>query len=211
LRRRRFFHTHSRVHCLAGSDSIIEVVVGTEATSWHLHKALLINRSPFFKLALDGHFKGSSENKVILAEDESTIFALFVQWLYTSTFNALSSYDLIHAYILGDRLGTTDFKNKAIDQLHAANLWKCTFTPSEANTIFAFTTAGCGLRRLAVDSIALAFLTQVLDVQAEDWKSSFTFVEEMTEVMAAMARQVRGIWKDKPQTEYHDVEQRQAH
>jgi len=33
----------------------------------------------------------------------------------------------------------------------------------------------------------------------------------MTEVMAAMARQVRGIWKDKPQTEYHDVEQRQAH
>ena len=188
---------------LAGPDSTVEVIV--DSTSWHLHRAPLISHSSMFKSALSEHL----QRKIILADHgitpSTTIFTMFVQWLCTSAFNALYTTDLLRAYMLGSGLCANGFVNKIIDKFYAMNLAMCTFTPPDAVTILLVTKAGSGLRRLAVDSIALGFLTQELDVQADDWKVVLNGYEATGETMASMAQQHLRTWKSKRQVEYHDV------
>lgn len=134
-----------------------------------------------------------------------TSFILFVQYIYTNTFDAPTPSDSVHAHILGAKLGADAFMKKSIDKLYALNKWKCTFTCSDVHAIFANTAIGCGLRRLAADLIAQEFLTQDLDVKADGWKEALSQNSGWSEVMTSMARQHLQTWKSKTQDEYYDV------
>lgn len=187
---------------LAGSDSTVEVIV--DSTSWHLHRALLISHSSLFKSALSEDSKGGMYLSDYVFLPNATAFTLFVQWLYTSTFNALGAIDALRAYILGSQLGAVGFQNQAIHKLHDMNLLFCTITAGVARIIFELD-VGSGLRRLAVDSIALGFLTKELDVKAEEWKEVLSLKNGWPEVMSSMALQYTKTWKSKNPEEYYEV------
>lgn len=134
----------------------------------------------------------------------ATAFTLFVQWLYTSTFNALSAIDPLRAYILGSQLGAVGFQNQAIHKVHDMNRLIYTITAGVARIIFELD-VGSGLRRLAVDSIALGFLTKELDVKAEEWKEVLGLKNGWPEVMSLMALQYTKTWKSEKPEEYYEV------
>ncbi len=131
-------------------------------------------------------------------------FTMFVQWLYTSTFNIIQPLDSLQCYLIGSQLGAVGFKNQAIHKLHDMNLLFCTITSGLAGLMLQLR-VGSGLRRLAVDSIALGFLTQELDIKAEEWKETLSSRNVWSDVMTSMARQYTQTWKSKTPEMYYEV------
>lgn len=107
---------------------VVEVVVGEDAVVWYLHETLLIASSEFFKAAIKHSFKEGTERRIVLAEDGNAAFQLFVQYLYTQAFQSSSLQPLIEAYVLGDKLGASEFRRQALDKVYALNLHQCRFT-----------------------------------------------------------------------------------
>jgi len=157
-----------------------------------------------FRLALSEHPKGviSLQNYVSLFYSGSG-FTMWVQWLYTSIFNAIGPWECILSYRLGSQLGAVGFKNQAIHKLYDMNLLFCTIEAILARSIFDMD-VGSGLRRLAVDSIALGFLTHELDINAEEWKMALKLKNVWSEVMSSMARQYTQTWKSNAPEKYYE-------
>lgn len=108
------------------------IVVGAERKPFIVHELIICASSPFFKNAMSGPWKESSEHTVDLPEDEPKVFALYCHWLYYATIpvriedptkgrpgqRANKEYrELIGAYVLGDKLLDTKFQNSVIDAL----------------------------------------------------------------------------------------------
>lgn len=130
---------------------------------------------------------------------------MFVQWLYTSTFNALGPMDSLSAYLFGFQLGAVGFRNQAIHRLYDTNLLFCTI-PADIAGVMLQLDIKSGLRRLVVDAIALGFLTQELDVKAEEWKEALSQRDVWSDVMSSMARQYTQTWKcNTPEQYYEDL------
>ncbi|KAF2102669.1 hypothetical protein NA57DRAFT_71657 [Rhizodiscina lignyota] len=84
---------------------LVTVKVGKDATPCVLHKALLCAASKFFENAFNGNFKEAHEREVKLEEVDFKTFAMFMNWLYYSTFS------------FGDECFPKDVKNKAASTL----------------------------------------------------------------------------------------------
>jgi hypothetical protein len=112
----------------------IEIFVGpTDASlgpskSWSVPKALLSYFSPFLRAACERDFKEKEEHKIHLPEDEPAIFSLFVEWIYYNNYSLnpelvasnINSANLdAKAWVLGDKLLCTSFKNYAMTRLVA--------------------------------------------------------------------------------------------
>lgn len=112
----------------------MKVVVGTgdETKSWTLPVALLTYHSEYLRVTLCDNIKRETQttNKLTLAERPASIFAIFVQWLYTdtipkrfdlsrlSTGNAVSnSFQL---WTLSDYLQAEEFKTRIMSELYAS-------------------------------------------------------------------------------------------
>jgi hypothetical protein len=117
-------------HRLTGAG--IEIFVGpTDASlgpskSWSVPKALLPYFSPFLRAACERDFKERQENKIYLPKDEPAIFSLFVEWMYYNNYslnpelvasNINSANFDAKAWVLGDKLLCTSFKNYAMTRL----------------------------------------------------------------------------------------------
>jgi hypothetical protein len=118
----------------------IEIHVGTTITMedppnndthnvWSLPKALISHYSPFLEAACSRDFKERRENRIELPDDDATVFALFVEWIYygqyaiappfASSVNITSTSIDAQCWILGDKLLCTGFKNYAMGRLYA--------------------------------------------------------------------------------------------
>ena len=60
----------------------VTIFVGKDKRPFHVHRSLLRETSSFFKAALEGDFRESSEQKMDLPEEDEGSFDVFVQWLY---------------------------------------------------------------------------------------------------------------------------------
>ncbi len=92
-------------------------------TTWCLPKQLISHHSPFLKAACERNFKERRENRITLPDDEVTVFALFVEWIYYGSYNApsttLQTADInAKCWVFGDKLLCTDFKNYAMKCLY---------------------------------------------------------------------------------------------
>lgn len=58
----------------------VTVLVGVKEKQFTIPKALLTQRSTFFKAALEGGFKEAIEQQVKLPEADEEIFEIYVQW-----------------------------------------------------------------------------------------------------------------------------------
>ncbi|KAH7084946.1 hypothetical protein BKA63DRAFT_6393 [Paraphoma chrysanthemicola] len=156
------------------SEGIVIVAVGKEGTPYHVHKALLIHHSDYFRKALSGPWKEAREGLVTLEDVEPSTFTIFCHWLYTQKFpenesewEALLSFDerldwrdeglqaCAAGYALGDRLMAQSFRRATIET--AVTQFDGTYfadSGGRAVTSFAFATlpASCGLLQFLGDS-----------------------------------------------------------
>lgn len=148
---------------------MFEVEVGDESAVWSLHESILVASSSFFKAVIHSPFKEGNERKIWLADDDHLVFQLFVQYLYSRTFQTSSMTLLLKAYVLGDKLGAPAFRAHALDQIFGLSSESCRFTAEQVLWIFRNTLPGCGLRRLAADTAAHSTLRHILKYGNDDW------------------------------------------
>lgn len=174
-------------------------------TEWHLHRRLLATRSNFY---VDGSYNGNGDAnyEYQLPEPFTKVMPLFVQWLYTSTFTALSPQDLFCAYFVGAEFKAPTFQNKVLEKLFLLNRWKCTFILEEAQAVVHPTNRDCPLRRFLVDAIALAYLRGELNISADDWIVRLDSPYAWSEIMAAIPQQYASPWKEKDISGYLEDE-----
>ena len=131
------------------------------ATTWHLPKALLTHKSPFFAAALNGSFAEAKMNSVTMPDDDPNIFRLWVQWLFVGNITCqISGIEdinnvLVKAWILGNKLGCHNFQNEAMIGLllsQSPKLKDHVIEPSTLRAAYEGSAPGSVLRRWAIDS-----------------------------------------------------------
>lgn len=151
-------------------------------------------------------FREAQERKVTLKEDDSLIFGLFVQWLYTGTFACNSLDTLIHAYILGDKLRVRDFGQSAFIKIHALNSQECQFTPKQAALMSEKLRPSSALRMFTMDMIAFALLKGTLKPTEDDWILLVPVsVEILCSVQGIVQLQEECTWKNMHEQDYYLV------
>lgn len=150
----------------------IEVIVGPAdacygpSKTWSLPQALISYFSPFLKAACVRDFKEREANRIRLPEDEPEVFSLFVEWMYydrysldpllvaSETFSANAD---TKAWVLGDKLLNSKFKNYSMTRLVSQHTQGPTFQPVrtiEIDYACSNSLAGSKLRRLFFDLLA---------------------------------------------------------
>ena len=141
-------------------DTIVEIAVGPEKVLFNIHKGLLCRNSSYFRSALEGEFKESSEGKVHLPEDDPEVFQRFQLWLYTGSViessgegtKAIDWMVFFRLYVFGDARGVAGLQNATIDALidksHKEIALPSILGP---NYIYDNTVEKSPLRRLMVD------------------------------------------------------------
>ncbi|KAF1959775.1 hypothetical protein CC80DRAFT_466906 [Byssothecium circinans] len=131
-------YTRHNLHLIKGPG--IEVVVGQEGNpsdlfrlrqTWNLPKALISYYSPFLKAACSHPFQENEENRITLPHDDAKVFALFVEWMYYGAykeeaspfrmFGTLNAIVHARAWVLGDKLMATGFKNYAMGRIYTSH------------------------------------------------------------------------------------------
>lgn len=110
----------------------MKITVGTSKEPFHIHESVLCTSSHFFKAAMSGSWKESTEHTIELPEDDPKAFAVYSHWLYFAKIpgllqvakkgesakqSAQEYYDLVSAYVLGDKLLDAKFQNSVIDAI----------------------------------------------------------------------------------------------
>lgn len=162
---------------------MVDVLIGEKRAHWHLHEKLLCAASPFFNAAINSLFREGVEKKVVMQEDDTAVFTLFVQWLYSKQFTTVSSWLLLKAYALGDKLGSAQFRSLAMDKLYALNYSQCTFTVEQILWVFDNTMPESALRKFTTESVGLGICSKTLDLSAEDWE---ILAPVMSEIMTGL-------------------------
>ncbi|KAI9720579.1 MAG: hypothetical protein M1812_002759 [Candelaria pacifica] len=98
---------------LLRNSPTVTINVGPTAR-WQLPTKLLTHQSPFFAACLHpSTFSESQTLTIQLPEDDPEIFDLFVQWLFTGSFENENPQNVWteKAWVLGDKLGVGAFKD----------------------------------------------------------------------------------------------------
>ena len=109
----------------------IKVIVGTEPNTavFFAHESILTKGSVFFRTAMNGNWNTATSRQVELKSCTAEQFNFYLNWVYHEKLpveeaKSKSSSDktylkLAHAYILGDLLQDTAFKDAVIDCVSA--------------------------------------------------------------------------------------------
>lgn len=129
----------------------------------NLHKALLFDRSNFFRAAFRSTFLESNTHVLNLPEDSKEAFDLFGHWIYCAilpppiTPNDIKTYILLYAR--AQKFCMESLCNQVMDKikLFQKNARRLT-GPSEVRLGYLITSPGCGLRRSLSDNMAYTFM-----------------------------------------------------
>ncbi|KAF2740439.1 hypothetical protein EJ04DRAFT_425049, partial [Polyplosphaeria fusca] len=166
----------------------IELHIGTRASlqdnsicnTWSLPKRLISHYSPFLEAACLRDFKESQEKRIELPDDDATVFALFVEWLYYGDYAIaplslpLSSISVdARCWVLGDKFLCTEFKNHAMSRLyaeHTSAIFTRAVTTQEVRYICDNSAPGSKLRQLYIALVATNFGNSDLVLgTADEW------------------------------------------
>jgi hypothetical protein len=187
----------------------VDIVVGTapgplsqhgSRETWSLSKALICHYSPTLEAACnrDGH--DNDRIRILLPEDDPHVFELFVEWTmcgeYTTDAATLGSKNPgvsidAQAWVLGDSLRSTAFKNYAMGRLYdryATNFAPTPITPIDVRYAFANSSANAKIRQIFLDLLALHFKDPRVQGDIKEWDA---VMQEHAEVRMRMLLQMR--------------------
>ena len=164
-----------------------------------IHESLIKPVSEFVCLALNEEWKEAKERLIPLPEDDPEVFELLQAWLYNETIPSMNLQDgvkdaaeykmLVQAYILGDKLGITDFKDAIIDSIILKLRHTARFDARLGNLVYENTPDRSPLRKLWQDVYVFAGHPSWLD---EDWLGEFMDAEFAVDLSKYHMRMMRG-------------------
>lgn len=87
-----------------------------------VHKQLLVDKSEYFRAAIDNDFAENSANEFCLPEDDPNAFCIFIDWLYEGFLHQRhKSEELVDVWILADKLMCPNLQDEALDLLKEAH------------------------------------------------------------------------------------------
>lgn len=119
-------------------DTIVNVFVGPDHVQFGIHKALLCQRSSYFKGALTGRFKEAREGTVTLEDEDPEVFSRFNTWLYTGSCirddddATLAMAPAFQLWLFAEKRMIADLQNAIIDQLITN---RSTFDPKDGRVV----------------------------------------------------------------------------
>ncbi|KAF2276944.1 uncharacterized protein EI97DRAFT_432564 [Westerdykella ornata] len=142
-------------------DQLFLVVVGKgdNERRFTVFRNLLTYHSSYFRAALGGDWKESTQKTVNLPDDDPDVFRAFHHWLYYGTLYSqltpegkvpLSAYLIAKVYVFGDARGIPHLCNASVDLLVQKSLSEWVFCHGVLNYVYDNTPENCGLRRLLV-------------------------------------------------------------
>jgi hypothetical protein len=143
---------------------IVRVGDEPERTDFSVHEDLICSRSRFFANAMRHDWKESEDRIVPLPDDLPSTFAIYRTWLYSGllTSRGFSTTEewgvLCSAYILGEKLQDSEFKDTVIDamieKINEEPMFE--FNPEMVVEIYENTPPQSHARRLLVDLYTFA-------------------------------------------------------
>ncbi|MCJ1254980.1 hypothetical protein MMC24_002796 [Lignoscripta atroalba] len=198
---------------ISGPQPIITVIVGTGSneTIWQLHQTLLTSTSDFFNTALkESSFTESTTKEVRLPDDDSKIFAIFVQWLYGDSWKVspsmptpqsldIGDFDLVRAYCLADKLVAPKLQYAVMSRLSEYGVrplfFSRDFNPEMVDFAYENSMEGSVLRDFLSDALAVGicggeiFLEGPVETNRSQWSEFFEGGGEVViDVMKKLAK-----------------------
>lgn len=161
--------------------TVIEITVGQqdEKVSWILPKSLLTHHSKFFNAALNRTFAESNSRSMTMPEDNPEAFRLFVQCLYVGDIKTGDVQAWIEAWILGDKIGITAFRDRAMMKLiYHHTHW--TLVCTTVGTAYRRSVLGSKIREWALEEFRFQSSEGGLYFHAGNWASVVETVTEFT-------------------------------
>lgn len=135
----------------------LTLVIGPDAQQFTVHADRLTKISEYFRIALQGEWKEAQDDTFTLAEENASVFGLFIEWLYDPHLKYTRTDDsfrfLVEAYLLGERRGVGAFRNLIISEINKCwpkNAFSCM---AIYNLVFTETTEESKLRHLIIDHV----------------------------------------------------------
>ncbi|KAF9701864.1 hypothetical protein EKO04_000819 [Ascochyta lentis] len=172
---------------------------GEKQQKYIVHEQLLTTRSLFFKKAMSGDWIEAKERIVKLPEDDSSVFNIYIDLLYTNKITVIpdsgsgdatggqeqnifaclkEQNSLASLYVLAEKLQDIDAKNKTLAAMVASAFEKRSDGvmyspgPDTIRTIYEGTPPGCLLRKLLVDIYTSKATDQWIE-KCKDWPDEF--------------------------------------
>ncbi|KAK0250423.1 hypothetical protein LTS09_014427 [Friedmanniomyces endolithicus] len=155
----------------SAAGDTVEVVVGAEKRTFHVHETLLRSRSAFFEAALSKEWKEGQARKVELLDDDVRAFEGYSRWLYTGKLAVVKSdqrtdYELLAMLCgFGEKIIDHRFQNCVLDAIVAGtriNVPKATGGvhkefpgQNTVDRVYKATPKGSPARRLVLDMYTL--------------------------------------------------------
>ncbi|KAL8741912.1 MAG: hypothetical protein Q9190_005536 [Brigantiaea leucoxantha] len=162
------------------TNDMVSIIVGPKRKDFHIHRDLLINRSPFFASLLspaspDTKTSSSSGGPIYLDVDANA-FALFIDWLYKDKLSGptyapflpqppstsptidpehvFKIHILINLYLMAHQWRFPDLKNQVVDKIRDFNSKsRVVMHVEHVKKIYRGTEKGAMLRVYAVDQL----------------------------------------------------------
>ena len=93
---------------------MVNIFVGPKRKRYHVHKALLCDRSEYFRAMFQGGYKETEEKEVFLVDEDTSAIELFITWIYGASLKGPTDANGPFAY-LGLLVVSEKF---LIEQLH---------------------------------------------------------------------------------------------
>ena len=160
-----------------------EITVGSTATPFVVHRALLTQHSPFFAAALDGGFHEGIEKTVHLPDVEAKYFEHVVLWMYTGTLEDRNFFfkdgkptyfTLLDLYAVADQLDIEGMRNAVVDLIAAlAESTNSVPTPSDTYILYEGIRSNAPARALILDLFAFKKTDNLIATHPDEWHAGF--------------------------------------
>ncbi|KIW16005.1 hypothetical protein PV08_06056 [Exophiala spinifera] len=135
---------------------LVTVIVGKRRKLYKLHRAQLMDKSPFFAACLSSGMVEQQKNEVVLPEDSCRGFDIVADWVYNkSEWDTVTMEgSMLRAYVLADKYGMPSLQNALIDKLGHFWTYKTRIRPARVLWLARNAMPECPLYRLATEQLA---------------------------------------------------------
>ena len=185
---------------------IVTIEVDDPPTSFRIDEAFIRGSSKFFDKALNAEWKEGQSHIIQLPESDATAFSVYLNWRYFGRLfvedgengkMSKSWWNLVEAYILGDKLLDSDFKDAICDAVaeksQVDNAGEVLiFGPKHRRHLYENTVSGSPMRRLLCRR--LCTLSDCDKIVEEDEPSAFLY--DMTQELLRAYKRKRKIGEE---------------
>lgn len=156
-----------------GHQMVTFQVGGERGEKFSVHESVIVHRSEFVRLSLQGDWKEAKERVIPLSDDDPAMFALYQHFLYSGAIytkgldtgtHTSNEYELlVKMYVFGEKILDSGFKDATIDAMIDKMRTNECFDTRLTDLVYDGTPEGSPLRRLWLEVYYWAGKAEWLD------------------------------------------------